>query len=138
MDVNGLPSCDFKVHRRKDDDCLPIDKFRSGVERILRIIRSQRTTSFTELLNQLQEQVKQQQKKREQRIKKMMMKSNNLTPQQRNEQSILILNQKVDTLTAIITQQQEIIQTMRSEIMDRFNELQGSDKFFLKNIRNPD
>lgn len=54
---NGLPYCDYKLNH--DNQYLdPKQKFQNGVRRIMRIVKSYKSNAFTDLLVNIQEQLK--------------------------------------------------------------------------------
>ena len=57
---NGLPYWDYKVHRNKNLQMKPTEKFRYGIRRIIRIIKSYKSTSLTDLLEQVRQKIKEE------------------------------------------------------------------------------
>lgn len=55
---NGLPYWDYKFHRGKDWDISPIEKFQNGINRIIRIVKSYKASTFTNLLKKVQDRIK--------------------------------------------------------------------------------
>mmetsp|Transcript_2445 Transcript_2445/g.2310 ORF Transcript_2445/g.2310 Transcript_2445/m.2310 type:complete len:95 (+) Transcript_2445:490-774(+) len=60
---------------------------------------------------------------RENRKKKGIMTNLHLPPEERNEQAIMVLNQKFDMMMKIINQHQRSMDFMGAEIMGRLNEV---------------
>ena len=61
---NGLPYCDYKFHRGKEWNISPIEKFQNGINRIIRIIKSYKANTFTDLLKKVQEKIKEERKEK--------------------------------------------------------------------------
>lgn len=59
-DENGLPYCDYKLHRNRNLDMSPLEKFRAGIRRIMRIVKSYKSSALTELLQKVAEKVKEE------------------------------------------------------------------------------
>ena len=55
---NGMPYCDFKLHRNIKHRQSPIQKLKNGIKRIIWIIRSNRTTAFSQLLDYVKDEMK--------------------------------------------------------------------------------
>lgn len=113
LEENGLPYCDYKLHRNNSLVITPLEKFKNGIKRILRIVRSYKSSALTDLLMDVQKLVRSKQKIREQKRKDMILKGNNLNPEQRNEQAVMMLTKKVDDLTEIVKEQREEINMMK-------------------------
>lgn len=58
IEDNGLPYCDYKLHRGSNVEEKPIEKFQNGIHRIIRIVKSYKANKFTDLLKKVQERVK--------------------------------------------------------------------------------
>ena len=54
---NGLPYWDYKVHRNKNLQMNAAEKFKYGIRRIIRIIKSYRSTALTDLLEQVRQKI---------------------------------------------------------------------------------
>lgn len=91
LEDNGLPYCDYKVHRNKNLEMKPIEKFRHGIRRIMRIVTSYKSTALTDLMEQVREQIKQQKNLKESKRKSIVLKSVPLTQEARNEHLLLDL-----------------------------------------------
>ena len=48
-DDNGIPYCDYKLHRNKNLEWSPIEKFRHGINRISKIVKSYKSSALTDL-----------------------------------------------------------------------------------------
>ena len=48
-DANGIPYCDYKLHRNKNLEWSPIEKFRHGINRISKIVKSYKSSALTDL-----------------------------------------------------------------------------------------
>ena len=99
---NGLPYCDYKLHRNKMLVMTPYEKFQTGIRRIIRIIKSSKSSMFTDLLDTVQVNVKEKQSEREKRRKKMMLKGVSTDQDQRNQEAILMLTEKVEDLFLLV------------------------------------
>jgi hypothetical protein len=52
IEENGLPYCDYKMHRGDAWEIPPIQKFKYGINRIIRILKSYKANKLTDLLKQ--------------------------------------------------------------------------------------
>lgn len=123
-DENGIPYCDYKLHRNSNLQWSPIQKFKHGIIRIVRIIKSFKSSALTDLLEKVREEVKIKKNKREKKRKEILLKSTPLTTEQRNEQSLIILTQKIEDMKEIINNQNNEIKMLRSEILSKLDSLQ--------------
>ena len=57
-DENGLPYWDYKLYRKSHLSMTPIEKFRHGINRISRILRSYKSTAFSDLMKIIKERIK--------------------------------------------------------------------------------
>ena len=57
IEENGLPYCDYKLYRPKSLQMTPYDKLRSGIRRIIRIVKFYQSTWFTDLLEKVQKKI---------------------------------------------------------------------------------
>jgi hypothetical protein len=48
-DENGIPYCDYKLHRNKNLVWSPLEKFQHGIMRISRIVKSYKSSALTDL-----------------------------------------------------------------------------------------
>ena len=103
IENNGLPYCDYKLNRVKGSDIQPIDKFRDGVKRIMRILKSYKSSAFADLLKKIQEQMNEERKEREKSKLKRAFERKPQTHEEKVEQMLLILTQKVDVLSQTVT-----------------------------------
>jgi CRP-like cAMP-binding protein len=122
-DENGLPYWDYKLHRNRNLDMLPIEKFRAGIKRIVRIVKSYKSSALTDLLKQVAEKVKHDKKQKENKRKKILKHSSQLSPIERNEQSIIALTEKVERLRDVIEDQSEMIKTLKEELFTKMEQL---------------
>jgi hypothetical protein len=112
IDENGLPYCDYKMHRGKDWEISPIEKFQHGINRIIRIVKSYKANTLTDLLKKVQEQVK---KDRVEKNKQWKTKAMKIVPQNFEDkmEKMMIENaEKMDTLTEIVKNQHFMIQRL--------------------------
>ena len=68
-DDNGLPYLDYKLHRTKHFSMKPTDKFKYGIKRIMRIIKSYKEVKFTDLMEEVRTRIHNQKDVRENLIK---------------------------------------------------------------------
>ena len=68
-DDNGLPYFDYKLHRTKHFSLKPIDKFKYGIKRIMRIIKSYKEVKFTDLMEEVRTRIYNKKNVRENLIK---------------------------------------------------------------------
>jgi len=101
----------------------PIEKFRAGIRRIMRIAKSYKSSALTELLQMVAEKVKKDKNKNEKRRQKMLKRTSQLTPIERNEQSIIALTEKVEQMKDTIETQNAMITTMKDELISKMEQL---------------
>lgn len=99
IEQNGLPFCDYKLYRTKNNDIKPIEKFKNGVKRIMRILNSYKTSAFTDLLKKIQEQMQEEKREKEKNQKKKVLFAKPQNHEQRVEQMLSILTNQVSELT---------------------------------------
>lgn len=109
IEENGLPYCDYKLHRGQEWDISPIEKFQNGIHRIIRIVKSYKANTFTDLLKKVQEKVKQE---RDQKMKKWRMKTLKTQPQNfedKVEKMMLEQQHQIELLTDLVKSQNKSI-----------------------------
>lgn len=112
VEENGLPYCDYKLHRGNGNDITGLEKFQNGINRIMRIIKSYKASTFTDLLNKVQEQVK---KDRSEKLKRWRMRSLKSQPQNfedKMEKMMIEQSQKIHNLSEIIENQNMLIRML--------------------------
>jgi len=124
LDENSPPLCDYKMNISEDHYIEPIQRLKNGVKRLMSIIRSHRTISITDLIKNLKAELRGDKKKKDERREKLLTQSN-LNSEQRNEQSISILNEKVEKLTNMVSQQNATIDVLKNEVLSKLNEIQS-------------
>ena len=98
IERNGLPYCDYKLHRTRALDVEPIVKFKNGVKRILRIVKSYKSSAFTELLKKVQEHIQEQRKLKEQNKLKKQLNAKPQNHEEKVEQMLLQLTEQIKEL----------------------------------------
>ena len=121
---NKPPYCDYKTTAIEEKVNSPHLRFRNWVNKVIKIIQSYKSATFTELLLDLHAD-KKKKLLRENRRKERNMKQLNIPTEERNEQAISVLNQKFDLMMNIIVQQQSAMDQMRNEILMKINEIHG-------------
>lgn len=58
LDDNGLPYCDYKLYRNKHLNMKPQEKLQYGIKRIIRIVKSYRSSAFTDLMVKVREKIR--------------------------------------------------------------------------------
>lgn len=101
----------------------PMEKFRAGIKRIIRIVKSYKSSALTDLLKQVAEKVKQDKKQKEKKRKNILKHSAQLSPIERNEQSIIALTEKVERLKDVIEDQSEMIKNLKEELFAKMEQL---------------
>jgi hypothetical protein len=102
IEKNGLPYCDYKFHRNKQNDEKPIVKFRNGIKRIMRIQNSYKSSVFTDLLKNIQEAIRLEKREKEKSKMKKALHSKPQTHEEKIEQWILNLSAQVESLTQTV------------------------------------
>ena len=98
---NGLPYWDYRLHRTKLNEERPIVKFRNGVKRIMRILKSYKSSAFTDILKKIQEQMEEERKNKQMnKIKKALLQPK--THEEKVENWLLTLTEQVKNLTGIV------------------------------------
>lgn len=123
-DDNGLPYCDYKLHRNRSLNMNPIQKFRLGIKRIMRIVKSYKSTALTEFLQKVVEKVKEDKITNENKRKnRLRRRSQQLTPEERTEQSLIALTEKVERLNDTIEKQNDMILNLQKELLEKMENL---------------
>lgn len=113
IEENGLPYCDYKLHRGSEWEITPIEKFQNGINRIIRIVKSYKANTFTDLLKKVQEKVKND---RNEKNKKWRDKAIKVTPQsfeEKMEKYMLEQSMAIQQLTTIVNKQTIILTAMQ-------------------------
>ncbi|CAI2366862.1 unnamed protein product [Moneuplotes crassus] len=97
IDENGLPNCDFKLYRSKQNNPKPIVKFREAVNRLIRILKSYKNV-FTDILRKIQEKIREEKREKEKRQLKKTLHSKPQTHEQKVEQMLTILSTQMNEL----------------------------------------
>ena len=93
IEDNGIPFCDYKLHRNKYNQLSANEKFRMGVRRICKILKSQQKgVKLTEMLEQMQEKAKEETKAKERKkyFKEHPEEKKKLKENQESEKAILL------------------------------------------------
>ena len=122
-DENGLPYCDYKLHRNRMLHMSPIEKFRLGIKRIMRIVKSHKSSALTELLQRVAEEVKKNKNIKENKRKKRRKKQSEMTPEERTEYSLIALTEKVEQLKDKLETQDEVISTLKDQLFEKMETL---------------
>jgi hypothetical protein len=107
INKNGLPYCDYKLNRNKQNDLPAIEKFRLGVKRIMRIVKSYKSTAFTDLLKNIQIQIQEERKDKEKKQLKKVINNKPQTHEEKIEMMLTTLTQKVTELTQTVNTLQD-------------------------------
>lgn len=91
IEDNGLPYCDYRLLRNKNSDMTPKEKFKSGVNRVLRIIRSYKSSAFADLMDKIRIKMRQEKDMKENRRRSVIMRNVPLTPEERTQQILIDL-----------------------------------------------
>lgn len=103
IEKNGLPYCDYKLHRNNKNGVKPIVKLRNGIKRIIRIMKSYKSSAFTDILSSVQEHVQEERIEKEKNKLKKVMNAKPQNHEERVEQMLAILTQQVGDLAATVT-----------------------------------
>ena len=63
LDQNGLPYLDYELYRTKHLNMMPKEKFQYGVKRIIRILKSYKSTAFADLMERIRLKIQNEKKK---------------------------------------------------------------------------
>ena len=105
IDANGLPYCDYHLHRETDAYATPLQKFQQGIWRIIRITKAYRTNRIQDLLSIVQDQIKNAKRDRLRRKQKQIIKTMHRGENRTQElivnmaDQISKMNAKIDYLT---------------------------------------
>lgn len=100
----------------------PVKKFQLGIRRIIRIVKSYRADRLTDMLMSIQDKNRKERNNNEIKkkvivLRKASMRPNsNMSPEQRQEQKISQLTNKIDKLTSLIEEQSKAIKDLKSYI----------------------
>ena len=101
---NGLPYCDYKLDRNRFEMSM-IERFQNSVRRIMRILKSYKSNAFTDLLVNIQEQIKKERKEKNKAYRKKVINSVPQTKEEKIEKSLFELGQQVTTMADTISKQ---------------------------------
>ncbi|CAI2361263.1 unnamed protein product [Moneuplotes crassus] len=105
IENHQLPYCDYKLHRGIDWDITPIQKFQNGINRIIRIVKSYKSNTFTNLLKKVQDRIKKERNLKIKRVKNKIIKANPQNFEEKMEKLILEQSIQLQKLTEIVTKQ---------------------------------
>ena len=123
LDQNGLPYLDYKLYRTKHLNMIPKEKFQYGVKRIIRILKSYKSTAFADLMERIRLKIQNEKKNKENRRRSTIMRSIPLTSEERTQQILIDLVGKVESLKELIKNQDTVIQDLRVELWDKIEKL---------------
>jgi hypothetical protein len=111
----------------------PIQKFRNGIHRIMRICmklialfitaRSYRTTAFSELMEEIQRQNKIEKDIKNSKKRSIFRKSIPKTREERNEVSLITIIEKVEALYDLVEGQDQTMKIMKLELNQKIERL---------------
>lgn len=124
-DNNGLPYLDYKLHRTKHFSMKPLDKFKYGIKRIIRIIKSYKEYKFTELMEEVRNRIINEKDMRESILKKRRksQKNSQLSPEERNEKFMILIFDKLEDFSFKINSQQEIIRRLSNDLSNKIHKI---------------
>lgn len=118
LDSNGLPYCDYKLYRNKHLNMTPIEKLRYGIKRIIRIVKSYRSSAFSDLMEKVREKIRKEKDTKESRRRSYILRSVPLTPEERTQQILIDLVSKVEFLKDKVVKQEELMVDLRKKIRE--------------------
>lgn len=124
LDENGLPYCDYKLYRNKHLKMRPLEKFQYGVKRIIRIVKSYRSSAFSDLMEKVREKIKLEKKNKESRRRSTILRSVPLTPEERTQQILIDLVSKVEGMKEKLDRQEKQNAQLIEQLSDKIEELQ--------------
>lgn len=95
----------------------PKDRFRNGIRRIVRIVKSFKSSALTQLLDIVQQKIKKKVNLKESKRKTLIMKSPPTTIEQRNEHSLIQLTDQVEELKTIVVKQSKMISILMEKLL---------------------
>jgi hypothetical protein len=122
IEDNGLPYCDYKLYRTKHLNMTPLEKFQYGVKRIMRIVRSYKSSTFHDLMEKVRDKIKGDKDKRESRKRSAIMRVP-FTPEERTQQILIDLVGKVESLNDKVDNQEKLIFDMRKDLTHKIIQL---------------
>lgn len=123
LDENGLPYCDYKLFRNKHLNKTPLEKFKYGVKRIIRIVKSYRSCVFADLMQKVRDKIKSDKNKKEYRRRSTIMRSVPMTPEERTQQILIDLVGKVEGLNEKLDRQEKVIKELKDDLEDKIERL---------------
>ena len=121
--LNGLPYCDYKMYRTKMFKSSPISKFKVVIKRVINIVRTFKSSALQDLLERVRQLIQEKKERRESRKKSLMIKNNALTGAQKNEQTLLILQDKIEGLEGIVRRQSQTITNLKNSLLSKFDQV---------------
>lgn len=95
------------MHRNKQLEIKPVIKFRNGIKRIMRIIKSYKSSAFTDILKKIQEQIQEERKEKEKSKLKKALNAKPQTHEEKVEHMLLTLTQKVTELSLTVKRMED-------------------------------
>ena len=123
LDDNGLPYLDYKLYRTKHLNMKPKEKLKYGVKRIVRIVKSYKSTAFHDFMEKIRDRIKHEKKVRENLRRSTIMRSAPLTFEERTQKILIDLVGKVEGLKELVRRQDVVIQNIRTELWDKIEKL---------------
>ena len=105
INENGLPYWDYKLQRGKDWNISPIEKFQNGINRIIRIVKSYKATTFTNVLKKVQDHIKRERNIKLRKGKNKIIKANPQNFEEKIEKLILEQSLQIQKLTEVVASQ---------------------------------
>lgn len=119
--INGLPFLDYRMYRTKTSNMTAKQKFRIGVRRIVKIVRSYKIDDFQGLLTAHKTMLKKQRE---------LNHASTMRDKQQQQLQIIkdetsMTNMKINTILDIVSKQSDQINSLQKEIKKLRNQLDG-------------
>lgn len=102
---------------------VPLEKFKYGVKRIMRIVKSYKSSAFTDLMEKVRDKIKQDKSRKENRRRSQIMRSVPMTAEERTQKILIDLVDKIEGLKDKVNKQEELIGELREELCDKIERL---------------
>ena len=102
----------------------PIEKFKYGVKRIMRICMSYKSSAFHDLMEKVRKKIKSQKSDKELRRRSTIMRSVPKTLEERNEQILIDMVTKIEKLKDLLERQDDTIKELRNDLSEKIERLE--------------
>lgn len=109
------------MYRTKNWILPPLEKLRSAVKRIVRIVNSYQSTAFADLMDEIRQKISDEKNARN--VRRQSRGIQNLTPAERNEKVLIMVIEKLERIESKLDNQEQLIKFMNDETSEKIQKL---------------